>query len=131
MCLKKTIGITALLLAMAGCNTPPRLPPASEAEQTASIEKFIACLDKNVSKMDDRVSDAATIASALLEGPCAAANAASKETYTRDMTERERIAFEANATAPFQVALDMVIRHRKGARAPARVPAEAPAKQMQ
>ncbi len=105
--LSTTIGVMSLLLVLAGCTTTPRLPPASEAEQSASIAKFLACLQKNVPKLDDRVSDASTIASALLDGPCAAENAASQETYTRDMTERERVIFESGATAPHQVAVDM------------------------
>lgn len=122
----------SLLLALAACTTTPRLPPASEEEQSASVARFVACLNKNAPKLDDRVSDASTIASALIDGPCAVEFAASKETYTRNMTERERIVFEANATAPHQVAVDIVLRHRKGAKASARMPtADAPSKRMQ
>lgn len=130
-CLKKTIGITALLLVMAGCNTTPLPPPASEAEQSAAVDRFVNCLYRNVAKVDDRVSDAGTIATVMLQGPCAAANAASQEAYTRGMSERERIIFESNVTAPFQAALDVVINHRKGKKAPPRKPAEAPSRRMQ
>ena len=72
-----------------------------------------------------------TIATVMLQGPCAAANAASQEAYTRGMSERERIIFESNVTAPFQTALDVVINHRKGKKAPPRMPAEAPSRRMQ
>lgn len=116
---------------MTGCNTTPPPPPASEAEQSAGVKRFVTCLYRNVAKVDDRVSDAATIATALLGGPCAAANAAAQEAYTRGMSERERIVFESQATAPFQAALDVVINHRKGKKAPPRMPAEAPSRRMQ
>jgi len=130
--LLKTVGIMAVFLALAACTTTPRLPPASEEEQSASVAKFVTCLDKNVAKVDDRVSDASTIAAALVEGPCAADYAASKETYTRNMSDRERIMFEAKLTTTHQVAVDIVLRHRKGAKAPARTsPQDAPSKRMQ
>lgn len=108
----KTIGVITVLTALTGCTTTPRLPPASEAEQNASGAAYVACLDKNAARLDDRVSEAATIARALMEGPCADELAASKETYTRDMTPAERRIFDSHVTADFQVALDIVARHR-------------------
>lgn len=110
--LSGTIGTVSLLLLLAGCTTAPRLPAASEAEQEAGVARYLACLDKNVALRDDRVSDASTVARALMDGPCAEELAASKETYTRNMTPWERRAFEREATAPYQVAIDTVLRHR-------------------
>lgn len=130
--LTKTVAVLSLLMVTAGCTTTPRLPPASEEEQNASVAKFVACLYKNVAKVDDRVSDASTIAAALVEGPCAADYEASKETYTRNMSDRERIMFEAKLTTTHQVAVDIVLRHRKSAKAAARTPsADGSGKRMQ
>ena len=55
-CLGKTIGVTALLVVMTGCNTTPPPPPASEAEQSAGVKRFVTCLYRNVAKVDDRVA---------------------------------------------------------------------------
>lgn len=55
--------VGALLIAtwLGGCATAQLPPPATEEEKTAAGEAFTSCLNNAAHKLDDGVSDAATI----------------------------------------------------------------------
>ncbi len=107
----KTIGIISLLLVLAGCTTSTA-PPASKEEQDQAGRAFLACLDRSIPQIDDRVSDAITIAIALVNGPCSQASGAVLEVFSRDLSPLARKKFYDHPYSVYQLAMEAVLRHR-------------------
>lgn len=79
--------LAALGLAMlGGCQsqpTEPLEPPATEADKTQAITQFVECVKAAAAILDDHVSDAMTIADAIVSGQCSQDADHLIETYTR------------------------------------------------
>jgi hypothetical protein len=77
------------LVLLGGCQSqPPEAleAPATEAEQKQATTWFIECVKAAAATLDDHVSDAMTIANAIVSGRCAQDANRLVETYTRGET---------------------------------------------
>jgi hypothetical protein len=82
-------GAAALALTVTACATAP---PASDPEKLEANAAFLDCLRVNARKLDDRRSDAATVARAL-RPLCSEAWHASQEVYIRQASPAVRRAY--------------------------------------
>jgi hypothetical protein len=122
------IGIFAILalLSCGGCAGTGRTA-ASDAEQLASAS-YKDCLDRAAYKLDDRGSDAATVA-ALVRDACQWQSHALEETYYGPLAAGDHqglLESLPNPESRLRAASDAVARERAGRRPPIMWPFERP-----
>ena len=103
------------LLLCSGCTAGSGRPTASDVEQRASAD-YIDCLDRAAHKLDDRVSDVATIAKDVSD-TCLWQAHALERTFYQGLTPEQReanLAVLATADSRQRAAVQAVLRERAG-----------------
>jgi hypothetical protein len=92
-------------------------PATVKAERDAAIQVYVACLDRAAKRLDDRLSDPATIAHGMMAA-CSREFDAEVEVYSRYLEEglqgREKVAQRARQ-ASLDSAIELVLKNRKSA----------------
>jgi hypothetical protein len=107
-------GITVVLVSTLISCAQPRPPPASEEERTAVTNAVLVCLDNAALKVDDRTSDASTIAVAIM-GICDEKFRMLDEAYFRQENNATRqILMSGTWDTHFKMAIRTVLAVRNG-----------------
>jgi hypothetical protein len=90
-------------------------PPPSADEESAAAESLMACVAKAVTRLDDGVSDARTVAMSV-EPVCSKENRHALEVYTRGMSPYEAALFDEKYPESFMEVVVTVILDQRAKR---------------
>ena len=97
---------------LAGCETKPPAPPATSEEREQAVVTLNACLQAAAKKLDDRKSEASTVALAL-KPSCAAEFARSRDLYARSLSSQQASQYHRQDDQAFkQAATNAVLEER-------------------
>jgi hypothetical protein len=114
--------ILALCLLLSSCHTPPARPPplpppSEEAFQEAEHELF-DCLQQKIPVLDDAVSEARTVAAAVVSA-CARQFHRAAEVYGRRLSPDAQRLYRAQVQSSYiEIALAAVLDYRRSPREP-------------
>jgi hypothetical protein len=110
MDLRMAVGLASCTLV--GCETAQ--PPATDQEVNQANYSFLECVRNNTGRMDDGISDAYVIATAIVQGPCFLEAEYVVETHTRGSNDRVKEMFRDNFynKSSKDVALEIVLLER-------------------
>jgi hypothetical protein len=106
--------LLAVLLAMTGCANRQKRIEASNEEKSTATRVLMDCVQRQTGFLDDGISDASVVASAVIKGPCHIEAQAVVVAYTRGSNARVRQMFSDNffaKTGP-EMATEIVLRQR-------------------
>lgn len=101
---------------LAGCQTAPTEPRATDEERSQATRSLLDCVREQTRQIDDKISDAYVIATAIVNGPCYRQADNSIETFSRGanprVKEMMRNRFFNGTSDSFNTVLAIVLQER-------------------